>query len=504
MFKSYKTKRDTLIEKAKEKLEVNKNYENKKKKEMDFIKGKNAEEALKFTLKAVNDDINSYNNQVLNLLRIGMKKSQFSKFKVPKPKYNCKARDLKSISQYDPKSYYYSMDVVLRCTFDNLQYAGGTGKGGEIPLIDPDLLLNAINAALGTRAQTDITRTLDMYLEDLRIMQNIINEQRNKLNEVRNKYTSFKDPVPGDEEKELPELELDPEKKGIIIGNKTYQPKKILQKLFLSKKFLDENPFGLSEKVIDKLRQYSSDKNITSFPTKMMRGYDERNVKSVERFINEILTITVDVDPDYVNRVNDYIKAYKQRFNKNPTTLNLTTFMTNYIKILLGISLPDITGANRDEQEWIIDYMKNVVKINIPKGYAVLVRDLFLKFLIETFPDLKDEIKKNMTVPTVDKQDELLKKPDEMTDEQKLEYANMLFTEKLNKEGVKDMTNKMKEDLINSVINLIIIANKAGGNVTDKFLKDLKLFIDGIDLQDKVEKINYFKSDDFKIVSTIF
>ena len=40
MFKSYKTKRDTLIEKAKEKLEVNKNYENKKKKEMDFIKGK--------------------------------------------------------------------------------------------------------------------------------------------------------------------------------------------------------------------------------------------------------------------------------------------------------------------------------------------------------------------------------------------------------------------------------------------------------------------------------
>jgi hypothetical protein len=184
MFKSYKTKRDTLIEKAKEKLEVNKNYENKKKKEMDFIKGKNAEEALKFTLKAVNDDINSYNNQVLNLLRIGMKKSQFSKFKVPKPKYNCKARDLKSISQYDPKSYYYSMDVVLRCTFDNLQYAGGTGKGGEIPLIDPDLLLNAINAALGTRAQTDITRTLDMYLEDLRIMQNIINEQR-KVTRIR-------------------------------------------------------------------------------------------------------------------------------------------------------------------------------------------------------------------------------------------------------------------------------------------------------------------------------
>jgi hypothetical protein len=58
--------------------------------------------------------------------------------------------------------------------------------------------------------------------------------------------------------------------------------------------------------------------------------------------------------------------------------------MTNYIKILLGIELPGITGANRDEQEWIINYMKKIVKINIPKDYSILVRDLFLKFLIET------------------------------------------------------------------------------------------------------------------------
>jgi hypothetical protein len=507
MFKSYKTKRDTLIEDVKRKIDFNKDYDNEKKKEMDFIKGKSAEEALKFTLKAVNDDINAYNNDVLNLLRIGLKKSQFSKFKVPKPKYNCKARDLKSISQYDPKSYYYSMDVVLRCTFDNLQYAGGTGAGGELPAFNPEWILTAVNAALGTRAQTDASRTLDGYIQELIITQNIINKARSQLNEVRNKYTRFKKPLPKDEDEKLPELETDREKKGVDIGRSSYSPRKILQKLFLSKKFLEQNPFGLSNYVIKKLSFYTSDVSIKDFP-------NDNN--KIERFINQVLALTVDSDPDYETRLKDYMTAFKEKFKRNPSTLNVTTFMINYIKILLSIELAEVTGENEGEQKWIKDYMKNIVSFRIPKQNYKRVIDLFLLFLLDSFENEDDNMKEEIKIkpPEPVKQDELLKKPDQMTDEQKLEYANMLITDKLKSIGVKNINDEMKEQIINSVINLIIIANKAGVSVTDRFLKALKSYVDKIDLNyitdEPIEEsknqpyeeskpiINYFKSKTFK------
>ena len=101
--------RDANKKAAKDQQKLNDDKENtiKKNKEMNYTKGKSAKDALEFTLKAVNDDIRDYNIQVLNLLKIGMKKSQFTAFKVPKPKYECKARELKNIIDYDPKSYYF-------------------------------------------------------------------------------------------------------------------------------------------------------------------------------------------------------------------------------------------------------------------------------------------------------------------------------------------------------------------------------------------------------------
>ena len=227
IFKDAKKKADE----NKQKIDDEKDYTIKKNKEMNYTRGKSAKEALEFTLRALNDDIREYNIKVLSLLKMGMKKSQFPTFKVPKPKYKTSARELKNVSSYDPKSYYYSMAVVIDTTFDNLQYSGGTGAGGEVPYIDPGLFTQILNQIFNTQIVEENTRTLDGFLANLREMQNIVNQNRGQLNDVVRRFTSYRQPVPDNDEKEMPELESDPDLEGLPQGP-NYSPKIILSKLF--------------------------------------------------------------------------------------------------------------------------------------------------------------------------------------------------------------------------------------------------------------------------------